>query len=159
MHGYHWNTTELTKILEVFVGGQCQINTRHAGVYRGKIVEMNVFQQQRKIKPKFEWLCVRRPILDAREMIQQRWFLITNPPSGNHFLDFDYFIYYVQEDEERIKLKGWGGEACRFYLPDDYTNLVPSNDNEYVSRHATRKDQSRLVLAMTFLKIKVERKQ
>jgi hypothetical protein len=131
MHGYFWNRKHLAEILKEFVGGQFQMirrtkqDTLH---FRGEVEKINVAADQKKISFSFNWLCEERLVHDWSLQSRLKWFLLDHPV-GNHSLEVPFRAYYVQPDEDRIKL--WGGgwnEVCRFYKKGDHTNLTSNGD-------------------------------
>ncbi|MDP3962309.1 MAG: hypothetical protein Q8Q03_00355 [bacterium] len=144
MDRYRWSPINLMKELSSFVGGQCGVETRTSEIYRGKIRSFSN-PKGRKIIITLEWLCVMRVVFDEYDVPRDRWFLIPAPPSGFHFFDFDYITYYPQEDEGRIKLKGWKGEVCHLYGKEDHTNLV-GIDGEFIPYCRTREKYFKLIV-------------
>ncbi len=133
MHSYCWNCTHLEKILEGFVNGQFQMirrtksDTLH---FRGEIEKINV-ANQKKIHISFNWLCEERVVHDWSLQPRLKWYLL-DQSIGKRSLEVPFRAYYVQHDEDRIKM--WGGgwsEVCRFFKKDDHTNLV-RNGNEII---------------------------
>ena len=127
---YRWNKVALIEILKPFIGGQCQIDKR-GQIYRGKVKSVSCSKDnRRRIFIVMEWLCERRPVLNAVGITEQRWFLVTPPPVGLQTIDFVYTVYYYQTDKKRVKLKGWK-EFAWFCLPDHPENLS-IQDGKYI---------------------------
>lgn len=142
-----WNKdTNWIPELPHYVGGQIQIERKikdsvpadvKIEVQRGKIESLNIKEDGSGVVVFLPWLCDLRYIFDGNDIRQPRWFL-RRPTLGGFFrVDLTVNRYYLQSDEDRIKMKSMAGEICHFYLPDDYTNLVDNGTENELAPHCS----------------------
>jgi len=146
MHLYYWDPGELEKKLnDEFIGGQFQMKTID-WVFRGKVKECMALAS-RRIKVSFSWLCERHFFFDNSWTPRPKWSLLPAPPSL-HYLDVEYRYFYVQDDEDRVKVKGRLGEICHFFKPGDHTNLVQRGDEFVPYCQLYQQQLRRVVIAL-----------
>lgn len=144
MHGYFWDKKRLGKRLGKFQNGQFLMETKEGLVFRGEIKECVIpTGKNRQVLIAFNWLCEQRFVLDEWWKPVPKWTRV-EPPIGSLHLDVTFSTYYIQYDEERLKMWGEFGEVCRFFKKDDYTNLV-QNGHEFVPYYKTRELMFKLV--------------
>lgn len=128
MHGYFWDKKRLEKRLGKFQNGQFLMETKEGLMFRGEIKECVIpAGKNRRVLIAFNWLCERRFILNEWWKPVPKWVRLESPIGSSH-LDVIFSTYYIQYDEERLKMWGELGEVCRFFKKDDHTNLVRTGD-------------------------------
>jgi hypothetical protein len=142
-----------------YVGGQIQIERRvkdpvpadvKIEVQRGKIENIKIKENGFGAVVYLPWLCDLRYLFDGNDTRQPRW-VLRRPTLGGFFrIDLTVSRYYLQPDEDRIKLKSMAGEVCHFYLPHDYTNLIDSGSEDELIHYC-----STPVRKLTFKKLMV----
>jgi hypothetical protein len=128
--------------LKKYIGGQLQIETCD-GIYRGEVAsyEIDKKSKKRRFTVEFKWWCIRRIKNHDIHTFSRVVFWDEIPIDTvikRRIIDIRYKYYYFQRDredrKERIKLKTDFGESCRFYKPDDPTNLVRNENGEFVEQ-------------------------
>ena len=136
MHLYMWSISRLRNKLTQYSNGQIQIETKD-GIYRGEIDNFDISDnpKERRLNIAFKWWCVRR-IKNNDIHTHARVVVWEEIPLMRRSIDIRFKWYYFQRDRpdrrERVKLKTDFNEPCRFYKPDDPTNLVRNADGEFV---------------------------
>jgi hypothetical protein len=142
MHLYLWKVERLENRLEKYIGGQFQIETRD-GIYRGEIENITFSDKpnNKKMTVIFKWWCIRRIKNNDIHTNERMVFWDEIKPDSRvskPSVEIRFTWYYFQRDredrKERIKLKTDFGESCRFYKPDDPTNLVRNENGEFVEQ-------------------------
>ena len=145
MHLYYRSNERLRLALTEFTEGQFSMVTKEGLVFRGEIQSCVIPKNSlRQIFISFAWLCERRFVFNNLWTPKPKWSLL-GPPTGESMLEVGFSFYYLQPEEERIKIWSELGEVCRFYKKNDYTNLVRNGDSfvPYAILHA---EKLRLVL-------------
>lgn len=144
----------LIEVLDALAGGQCQ-GTRDTGeVTRGEIKSSFLPSKKKHgVIIILEWLCIRRSVFDGQEILQERWFMVPQPPSGHHFLNVEYIDYCLEndegEDEGPVRINGYG-EHYLLYDKDDLSNLVRVED-DFKPYHEVYKQELKLGLLTALL--------
>lgn len=143
MHGYCFDKEKLKRKLKEFKKGQFLMETKEGLVFRGEIKECVIPDERyRKISMSFNWLCERIFILDALWEPVPTWVRL-EPPIGSSHLDVEFSSYYIQHDEERLKMWSTFSEKCHFFKWKDLTNLVLIGDKFtrrwFLPRHTLRR--------------------
>ncbi len=142
MHLYLWKVERLRDKLNNYIGGQFQIETSD-GIYRGEVASCEVTKnvKERRLTVEFKWWCIRRIKnndihTNTRIVVWEE--IPMNIELARRSIDIRFKWYYFQRDrkdrKERIKLRTDFREACRFYKPDDPTNLVRNENGEFVEQ-------------------------
>jgi hypothetical protein len=137
MHPYWWCTKRLQSWLQnlkLSNGGQLELKSIQAGVYRGEVCSWNIVEKAGKpsLVVTFNWLCLQRLVLDKNGVLSTKWQRIPERPaplSSVYTMEIDVRWYYDQENNHRVKAVTSLGESCWFYPPDHPTNLVLMEEN------------------------------
>jgi hypothetical protein len=144
---------ELMELLKTFQVAQCQLRIRRNETYRGVVKSITVYPPQQKIRIRFYFLCILRPVTYHDITKDFIWKLRTDCKPG-YYIDFDYRHFYYQPDEQRIKIDGFG-EVCHFYLTDDHTNIYQVEEENYASYLKTHLNLQLIVWALIKKELKI----
>lgn len=121
---YERSPIGLVEILKDSIGIQCIITKKHR-IFQGEISSYSFpSKSKKKFFLTFRWLCQQRIVTDLQGNRIIKWIPVPLPETGTHSLEINFRSYYMQTDENRVKIHAKGVALRILDKEEDYLRLI-----------------------------------